>query len=706
VANRFAVYAPPRETTPPPENRFAQYAPKRNIAAYAGARFGRGAASGLGFLADVPVHAVNTVAGRNRLGEALMQNPGNPGGALFAAATGKTVDMGPNVAEPVMQEAMTAFADAVTRDRIDPVLAEPPSTPAERYVGRGMEFVGSSVAPGGVMARVANVPRAALPALAAQDVALGGAQGLTYEGVKDITGGNEGAAALASLAVPFSPAAVAGATRVALGGGRARMAPALADAAAIPQPAGMPRYRPTASEAGGSDVAAVAERAGSFTLGSRGTVAARTQETNAALQAEAERIAREADRLAGFTTGRTESGAQAGAALWDGLRADADSWFNRSQASAQRAEARAAAAISAAAGNRPVMVNVTPLLARLRAAAARQREWGQVDPFVEELRRRLVTTARANGGLIPLRPAIRLKTHIGQLTRWSGAAPGADVALYRGLYGQLGEEIGNGIARLGRPSATNLWRASQRQWAEHFERTRHYLDPVEAKLATPEHIINQVMAIGTPSRAAELRRMVGERRWNQVRAYAIRRMGSSKPSGVEGTLAPGADDVFDPVTFATNWNAMQKSGHLETIFGGPGNRAWAQLRPEWDRLGRVAGRIQRTRRSMFNSSGSASSGLPAAQVTGLGGAVAATPFVGPTPIMMALGGIGGVGVSSRLMMSPRFVRWLSQDGQLPTTEVAMALTRLQAIIQAEPDPAMRIEMIELHDRLEDQFLAR
>jgi hypothetical protein len=630
--------------------------------------------------------ASGVVGGTSSLVGQFSMMPFGPGGPIPI----NPVSVNPAVSGAMLR-ANTMLADRFLRGRAEtaglPTREElAPQSTAERYAGGAAEFAGATIP---------YLPFGGTPSLgrAAMETTIGAGQGLIYEGAKQASGENELVGAAASMVAPFAPGAGAAGLRSALGGGSRRMGPALADAAAIPG------YRPSASEAGGSDIAAVAERAGSFTLGSRGTVGRRTEETNEALAREAERIATQADRLGGLTASSTRRGAEAGNAIYRGLREDADSWFNRSKAAAEGAESAAGREVAAAAAaGQNAYVDVTPILARLRAGAVRQNEWGKIDPHVNDLAERLTARAGQNGGLLPLEQAIRLKTQIGDLTRWSGAAPGADVALYRGLYGQLAEQITKGVARLS-PQAVRAWKKSQTLWHGHFERVRNYLDPVEAKIATPEHIANSVLAIGTPSRATALRRMVGERRWNQVRAYAIRRLGSSQPSGIDGTLAPGADDVFNPMTFATNWNAMQRSGHLETIFGGRADRAWAQLRPELDRLARVAGRIQRTRRAMFNSSASATSGLPAAQVTTLGGAVAAAPFVGPAPLIAVLGGMGAVGITSRLMMSPRFVRWLASNGAIPVNHLAVALARLATVIQSEKDPEARAEMQRLHDQL-------
>jgi hypothetical protein len=649
----------------------------RSLYGYQAERFNRGAMGTVGFAADIPAMAHNAGIAT---GGGLMAEPG--------------WNVGPSIGQP-QDRALQAVPDEL---RWDPTAGRAiveggrslgmygseeslvPQTTAERYVGRAAEFAGAGAPFGPLVGRLGAIT----------DAAVGTGQGLVYEGVMDATDGNQLAAAAASMAAPLAPAAMASTARGALGGGPRRMSAALQDAGQIPN------FRPSAADAGAGDVAAVAERAGSYTIGSRGAVRQRADANDAALQAEAERIARAAEQLQG-PRAPTQRGADAGQAIWQGLRADADSWFNRSRASAQAADQRAAQAIAAA--NQPVMVDVAPLLQRLQQGSIRQQEWGEVDPFLTELTQRLATAIQRGGGSIPFEAARRLKTHIGELTRWSGAAPGADVSLYRALYGELSNQMGQGIARLQSPAASRAWRQAQQQWAGHFERVRNYLDPVEMRLATPEHIINSVMAIGTPSRATALRRMVGERRWNQVRAYAIRRMGSSKPSGIEGTLAPGADDVFSPMTFATNWNAMQKSGHLETLFGGAGNRSWAQLRPELDRLARVAGRVQETRRSMYNSSGTAASGLPAAQVTGIGGAIAATPFLGPTPLLLAIGGPTGVAISSRLMMHPPFVRWLADSGQIPMDRVGVALARLGQLIEQEEDAEDRQAMIELYKQL-------
>lgn len=580
-----------------------------------------------------------------------------------------------------------------------------PRTAAERYGGQAAEFAGAGMVPAGGIAGVTGRGAGFLAA----DAALGASQGAVFEGTRDATGSDTTAIA-AAMAVPVAPAAASAGARRVLGGGPQNMRAALDDAAQVPG------YTPSAGEAGGGFLTRWMERLGQYSLGSSGKVEAHMAGVDDALRRGVDDLAGRVEEAAQVARGSMINAEAAGIAIRKGLADDTSAWITRSRRAAQNADRTAAQAIEAAeqATGRPVRVSIKSVLDDIGAQANRQAEARGVldvigDPEAAAFARALQDTAD-DAGTISFQAAREIRAAVGNMTNWSGAAPNRDTAMWRRVYGRLSEEIGasvNGLPTVAvgnrRVNPGQAFTKGQRLWNRHFEQVEHFFDPVMARSAEPDKLASWVVNVagkGSPVRIRQIRGMLRENRWNQVRAHIMRQMGRAQPSRVEGVLDAG-EEAFSPLTFATNWNRMRQNGTLDAVFaGGSKNARWTQLRREWDTLSRVIGRVQRSRNAIANTSGTANRLIAHQQLTTAGGAAAASVLTGnPTILGTILAAQGSIAIGARAMMNPRVVKWMAQAERIPVERMPQALARLKAIAKEERDEETRAEIHSFYEQL-------
>jgi hypothetical protein len=170
-----------------------------------------------------------------------------------------------------------------------------------------------------------------------------------------------------------------------------------------------------------------------------------------------------------------------------------------------------------------------------------------------------------------------------------------------------------------------------------------------------------------------------------LRSKLIKRMGEATPGAQN---AEG--DAFSPARWLTRWNEFTPEAKA-TIFGD------GELRSAMDDLAKVADNMKQAQK-YANTSGSAGAISVDKTNTGLAGAAVAL-LTGHPIVAAALASPAAIqNISSRLLTSPRMVRWLAAAPKMQTREASLLHIRRLSNI-ATRDPTIRNEVIQLQQKL-------
>lgn len=182
---------------------------------------------------------------------------------------------------------------------------------------------------------------------------------------------------------------------------------------------------------------------------------------------------------------------------------------------------------------------------------------------------------------------------------------------------------------------------------------------------------------------------VAERR--TVTGTIINRMGRAAPGKQVGEEL---GESFSLQTFLTNWNKFSAPAK-SALFEGPG---FIGVRRNLDTIARVAGKLRENQRAFDNPSGTARAGI--GNLLLLGGTAGAGVAAGSGNIGVAASTLGVVAMSiiipnlaARLMVSPRFVRWLAQSTRVSVNGFGAHLGRLIAV-HRNADPETQAAVLE------------
>jgi hypothetical protein len=290
---------------------------------------------------------------------------------------------------------------------------------------------------------------------------------------------------------------------------------------------------------------------------------------------------------------------------------------------------------------------------------------------------------------LPFEALRSVRTDLGRLINGppnAATAPSSDTMVYlRQLYGALTEDMG-AAARAAGPDAAQALNLADRYTRFGRNVSMPALERILDSGTDLQAYRLVFPASGKPDAQTllRLRRNLQPEEWNTLAATVLDRMGTARP-GVQG--AEG--DTFSVATFLTNWNKLRESGDAaaHVLFGGGPNAA---LRPELDRLARVAERLKDVQ-SMANPSGTARNLIAGAGMLAAGQDVVEGDWKGAL-------GIGALGIvapryAANLITNPQFVRWLAGAApqlQNPSLQ-RQALARLGAVAEANPELRDAIE---------------
>lgn len=297
--------------------------------------------------------------------------------------------------------------------------------------------------------------------------------------------------------------------------------------------------------------------------------------------------------------------------------------------------------------------------------------------FLRDMQGDLAADAAAGGGQIPFAALQRLRSLVGERLGDPGLSADLTQAQLKKLYGTLSSDI---QAAANGAGAGQAFSRANRYFRSGRQRIETTLEPL-TKSRAPDRILSSIMSGGRTggTQIRTLMKSLTSEQQDIVTGSVVRRLGTANP-GQQG--AEGADFNFG--TFLTRWNQLDKNAKA-ALFNRGRN---VQMGQDLEALARHAGRIRETSPAFANPS-SAGSGAVGG-ITGMVGmgSLLAAPVIGSSalmfPVMMAGGAISANAVS-RLMTSPRFVRWLAQSTKMKPQGVGAHLGRL-ATLAAKEDP--------------------
>lgn len=308
--------------------------------------------------------------------------------------------------------------------------------------------------------------------------------------------------------------------------------------------------------------------------------------------------------------------------------------------------------------------------ARDASAVARQRtaQLQQAQQRVAELEQIAATT----DGKLPYEALKKLRTLVGeQVSDWN-ITNSVPRSKWKALYAALSQDLGT--------AARGAGDKAQQAWSRANHYTRAGMDRIEAiegvlnKNGGPEAVFRAATS-GTREGATTLRAVMQslpKEDQRMVSATIVRRLGRAK-AGVQDA----SGEKFSTETFLTNWNSLSPEAK-RALF----DRHGPEFRKSMDRVAGVAANLREGSQVFKNPSGTSQGAASITALSTFVGAIMSGNF-GVAGTVAA--GVGAANAMSRLMVNPKFVRWLARSHDRPKSAVPALL---QSLAQSS-DPEMQ-----------------
>jgi hypothetical protein len=291
-----------------------------------------------------------------------------------------------------------------------------------------------------------------------------------------------------------------------------------------------------------------------------------------------------------------------------------------------------------------------------------------------------------NGGELPYESVRALRTKVGKKIDSSILQPDAPLADLKRLYGALSDDLLEGVKEYGSPQAVAAVKGADAMWKARMARIDK-IDKVVQLNGGPEKVYAATMS-GTRDGATRLKSVyeaLDPATQDAVTGSFVRRLGEATPGAQNAT-----GDQFSLNTYLTNWNKVSPEAKAIMFRNQP------ELREHTEAIARTADEFKKTMRLNQNTSNTAR------QLGGMG--------VGGATIMGVITGNFGAAASAaalpaatygfaRLMTSPKFVKWLADNGRMPIERMPQAINQLRAIGEKTGDD----DIIMFTDTLEQQI---
>lgn len=308
-----------------------------------------------------------------------------------------------------------------------------------------------------------------------------------------------------------------------------------------------------------------------------------------------------------------------------------------------------------------------------------------VPPIVKQLYQELVPTQ----GAITYQRLDAIRRTVGERLADPTLIEPNSIGQLKQVYKVVTADMEKTVAQMG-PAAIKRWTLAKRYWGAAMGR----VDLVREITANPktEDAFNAAFAgeKNGPTLVRALKKTIPADTWGDLVASKITGMIEATP-GQQNMMGT----VSSPASFLTRWNTLPNSVK-DTLFG-----TGSQLRPQMDRLARVAESIKDTAKERnFSNTGAANffvnllTNVPASLGTAIvGGAVGggAGYVTGGTPYTIGAGVAAGLAtpyLTARALMNPDVVRWLANGAVIAQkgtpAGIMLHLSRLAAIEANNP----------------------
>jgi hypothetical protein len=279
---------------------------------------------------------------------------------------------------------------------------------------------------------------------------------------------------------------------------------------------------------------------------------------------------------------------------------------------------------------------------------------------VGKLAQELIRKAKSAGGGLTWNAIKKHRTKIGDMMRDPALVSTRNIQSgdLKRLYAALTQDM-EAAAMAAGPKTHAKWRAANKYFEIKLTRDIPIIEDI-IKKQYPEEVFDIVMRSSKKggSRLRLLRKQLSPKEWDAIAGTVLGKLGV-ETAGAGTTLEP----MFSPSTFMTRWKGLSEPAKRQLFKG----TRYAKLVPELNDFVRVAGDMKAVEK-LANTSRTGSVlmffGLWQSGASALGGATGA-----------ALGGVGGAAVgagsfyassiavprlTAKLLVNPKFVRWLNQ----------------------------------------------
>lgn len=392
--------------------------------------------------------------------------------------------------------------------------------------------------------------------------------------------------------------------------------------------------------------------------------------------------------------GSLDQADQTGRVIWNGLFRDKDGWVSRSRQAEEtlwkpidEALQRATVQTGDSVGMAYEKVGVRPT----NYERALKEILGQFDSPNQAQAVGADKVAAASylealakdGGVMTFSDFKQLRREIGEANSGSRLIPG-ERSISDKQAGKLWAALMDDYRELAAKYGVEKEFAAAHSFTKEYHNTsRTFFKTLFGKDAEPTKVIDEFVQgnYQQPEKWAKLRQAVDPEEFAQIQQYVVNRLGIPSGSSVAN---------FSLETFHTNYKnafgASAKSGNYvaDAVLGKRGTG----VRDGMEALFKIADKTKQGSALLFNTSGSAGSGIAGASMQAiLTGLMKSIPQIAGGGIGAAAGGplglaggiaagAGAVNVLSRLMTNPRFGRWLANNAFQSPARLPGAITVL------------------------------
>lgn len=269
---------------------------------------------------------------------------------------------------------------------------------------------------------------------------------------------------------------------------------------------------------------------------------------------------------------------------------------------------------------------------------------------------------------LPFDSLRKLRTQVGRKLSSTDLIADAPRAELKRIYGALTEDLKVAADAAG---LSKEFSRANKFYSAGITRVDDFLEGLTKKL--PENIIPKLISSGkegaTDIRA--LRKSLNPDEWAQVSKTVLKRLGEET-----GGQADEFGKGFSSERLLTNLNNLSNEAR-SAFFGGVQGINANSIKE----LAEASAILRRTKRAGLNTSGTSIGNAQVATIAALSSAGTGNLFPAAAAILTVL----GADISSRLLTSPKFTKWLVRGSKIPPSIIPSHLARLNTIAERNPE---------------------